>query len=260
MEITWYGTAALVLRAGGAAIAFDPFCGLPIEKTAPTALPWAKELAAVRDVFITHGHFDHVLHIPALYKDAQLRLRCTPAPAKTLIAKGVPQEQIHLIAPGHSEKTGPFSVTAYQSRHCKFDLPLIFRTVFRRAFFRRPGQLFRLLRTNLQYPEKGEILFYEVTCGDTRIQILGSLNLAPDVTYPTGADLLVLPYQGRSDLEEYSLKLVRRLQPKAVLLDHFDDAFPPMSSAVDTTKFETILQQEHIPCCVPVKGEPIYYA
>ncbi len=71
--------------------------------------------------------------------------------------------------------------------------------------------------------------------------VLGSLNLADDVAYPEGADLLVLPYQGTSDLLTPALGIVGRLRPGAVLLDHFDDTFPPVSADIDTADIETAL-------------------
>ena len=256
MEITWYGTAALVLREGDAAIAFDPFCGMPLEAPGQgDALPFAEELRGVREVFITHGHFDHILHIPQLYKDVPLTLRCTKTPRETLIREGVPAENIREICPGTVEQAGPFTVTAYQGRHCKFDLPLIFKTIFCGRFFRHLPRAIRLMQALLRYPENGEILFYEVLCGGMRVQVMGSLNLSEDVEYPTGADLLILPFQGRSDLDIYGLRLVRQLRPKAVLLDHWDDAFPPLSDTVKTENFEKILwEREGIPCRSMVKG------
>ncbi len=88
---------------------------------------------------------------------------------------------------------------------------------------------------------------------------MGSLNLSADVEYPTGADMLILPFQGRSDLEEYGLSIVRRLKPKKVYLDHYDDSFPPISDEISTKKFEKILrEQESITCLALEKGEIVY--
>ena len=55
-------------------------------------------------------------------------------------------------------------------------------------------------------------------------------------------DLLVLPYQGASNLLTPAMQVIERLKPKAVLLDHFDDAFPPGSSAVDTSDIRRALE------------------
>ena len=60
------------------------------------------------------------------------------------------------------------------------------------------------------------------------------MNLRDEVMYPTGADVLVLPYAGWVDNLPPAVRVIERLQPKRVLLDHWDDTFPPLSSSVDT--------------------------
>ena len=105
--------------------------------------------------------------------------------------------------------------------------------------------------------ERGETLLYEVRADGKRIQILGSLGLCPAVAYPTGADALILPYQGRSDLVTYGWPLVERLAPRAVYLDHYDDSFPPLTAAIDTTPFCDLLTARGIPCRALVPLETI---
>lgn len=63
---------------------------------------------------------------------------------------------------------------------------------------------------------------------------MGSLGLSENEDYQEGADLLCLPYQGSSTLEAHARKVLQRLKPKAVLLTHFDDAYPPVSDTVET--------------------------
>ncbi len=60
MEIIWFGTATLSISSGGESILFDPFLPLNAELPAPSI----EELAALGDIFITHGHFDHLMHVP----------------------------------------------------------------------------------------------------------------------------------------------------------------------------------------------------
>lgn len=258
MKITWYGAASLLVRQGESAIAFDPFFGAPIgcfAKKASCSLP-GDDFRAVTDVFVTHGHFDHLFHLPALSGMLPACIfHCTLAPRETLIRRGVDPKQIVPSAAGKTDRVFPFAVTAYAGRHCRFDLRLILKTVFRRTFFRHPVHLAHLVVQMLRFPEKGEILFYEVSCVGRRVQIMGSLGLDPDTDYPTGADVLILPFQGRSDLSRCALDVVRKLRPRFVLLDHYDDAFPPVSSDVDTQDFIKILaEQEHIACRTLIKG------
>ncbi|MCL2137682.1 MAG: hypothetical protein FWH40_09265 [Coriobacteriia bacterium] len=82
---------------------------------------------------------------------------------------------------------------------------------------------------------------------------MGSLGLADGFEYEQWADLLVLPYQGHSHLERQSLPIMERLMPHRVLLDHFDDAFPPVSRSIDTSGFVSLIARLHpdIECIVP---------
>ena len=261
MKIIWYGTASLVLQEGNTAIAFDPFFGLPAGSFTHknlVSLP-KDDFRGVTDVFVTHGHIDHIYHLPALCEALPFRIHCTEAPRRTLMRRGVSPDRIVLANPGKMDILPSFAVTAYRSRHCRFDLPLILKTGFRRRFFRHPIHLIRFLREMMCFPEKDEILMYEVSCGGKRIQVLGSLGLDDNTDYLTDADLLILPFQGRSDLDEYALRIVKRLRPRAVLLDHYDDTFPPISDDIYAENFIKILsEQEHIPCRAMGKGREFY--
>lgn len=258
MDLAWYGTAGVVLREGERTLAFDPFCGIgPGQlKRPPQRLPFEAELRAAEDILITHGHFDHIYHLPQLYGQGTGRVFCTKTPAGTLKRKGFDPARLQVIAPGWQGRFGPFTVRAFQGRHCRFDSSLVVKTVFSRRFFAHPGHLARLLRLYVTYPERGETLFFDIACGGLRVQIMGSMGLDPGVDYPTGADVLALPYQGRSDLTAWALELVRRLSPKAVVLDHYDDTFPPISGAVSLEGVAAALREElGVTCWTPRPGE-----
>lgn len=251
MTLQWYGTASLLLSEGNTIIAFDPFDGLLPGNRCDTDAFTAKTTAfrTAGNVFVTHGHFDHILHIPALYAAHAAVIHATRTPCRTLTAHGIPVRQLHCITPDRSYTVGPFTVHTYQGRHCTFDRPLVLRTAIRFLSPRNLRRGLRLLRLNRTFPENGEILFYEVRAGGKRVQIMGSMGLDPSVEYPSGADVLVLPFQGRSDPSHLGESLVRRLRPKAVLLDHYDDSFPPMTARIDTAAFEALIQEKYrIPC------------
>ncbi len=250
MKLTWYGTAALLLESGGTAIAFDPFLGIAPGTDAPAQ---DNPFARAADVFVTHGHFDHILQIPALCPNAMVH--ATAAPCRTLRRRGL--EKIHTIAPGQTVSCGPFAVRAFQGRHCRFDAPLIWKTATSARVRKNARHMLHLLRLHRAYPENGEILFYEICAEGRRIQIMGSLGLDPAERYPTGADALILPYQGRSNLSGDALPIVEALMPKRVELDHYDDSFPPMSARIDTSAFEAQLRTRGIPCRALKNNETI---
>ena len=250
MRLTWLGTASLLFAEGDAVAAFDPFPGIPPDSLNGQArtLPDAALYRRAGNVFVTHGHFDHILYIPALYGQTDAVIHATATPCGTLRSAGFPAERLRTIAPGWEGQIGPFRLRALQSRHCRFDAPVIARTILRRRLWAHLPHMLRLLKLNRQYPENGETLFYELTDGRVRVQLLGSLGLDADTDYPVGADWLILPFQGRSDLAEAALPIIERLAPKAVLLDHYDDSFPPMSSQIPTEDFAARLEARGIPC------------
>lgn len=276
MKLTWFGTAALLLSDGTSVIAFDPFLGIPAgyadAETHPVCVftdgnadkqqytsQCVRMLREASDVFVTHGHFDHILQIPALYRGTQASVHATATPCDTMRRHGLPEDMLRLIKPGQNVRTGDFSVTAYRSRHCRFDAPLVMRTAFRRETIDNLGHLIWMNGLRRDFPENRETLFYEVVSGNTRVQIMGSLGLDPSTEYPTGADALILPYQGRSKPAEYALPLIERLQPRSVLLDHYDNSFSPLTSPVDTSDIISELPRLYgIPCRALRHGETIH--
>ena len=250
MRLMWMGTASLLFAEGDEVVAFDPFPGIPIDslRGQKRTVPDAALYLRAGNVFATHGHFDHILFIPALYGRTDTVIHATATPCETLQSAGFPAERLHTIAPGWEGAVGPFRLRALQGRHCRFDAPIIARTLFRRRLWQHLPHMLRLLSLNRQHPENGETLFYELTDGRVRVQILGSLGLDAGTDYPTGADWLILPFQGRSDLSASALPIVERLAPKAVLLDHYDDSFPPMSAKIPTEDFAALLEARGIPC------------
>ena len=258
MKLQWFGTASLLITEGRTVIAFDPFGGIPLRNEHPERepVPYEEALRTARHVFVTHGHFDHILQIPALYASSDTVIHATATPCQTLLRQGMPEKQLHRIVPQESLVIGEISVRFYQGRHCKFDFPLIVKTALRPSLWLHLPHMLRLLRWNKAYPENGEILFYEITAGGKRVQIMGSMGLDDNTDYPTGADWLLLPYQGRSDLPSYGETIVKRLRPKAVLLDHYDDSFPPMTAQINTAALEARLTEGYqIPCHVLQKGQ-----
>lgn len=232
MEITWFGTAALSFKNGDDAILFDPF--IPMNEALHS--PDIDELAKSGDIFITHGHFDHLIDVPAVMQAGNSKVYCSQETMELLAKNGVDRAKINPLMPGDVIIKGSLEIEAFGGAHIRFDLPLIIKTLFSRRTLARIKDLKKLSRLAKLYPE-GRVLVYKITSGDTTVLHMGSLNLDPSETYPRGCDMLTLPFQGRSDLATYALQFIELLKPKAIYLHHFDDTFPPVSSSVDTTAF-----------------------
>ena len=250
MEIKWYGTATLALSHEGHSALFDPF--MSFNQVLPR--PSLEELIACGDIFITHGHFDHLVIVPELMALGSQRVFCSQTAAETLKREGVDESRITRIKPGQSIEKGTLNIKVYRSEHIRFDLTLIANTLFSRRTLANFNTFKQLAKEAKRFP-MGEVLAYEIGTGGKKVFHLGSLNLSPDEDYPTGADLLSLPFQGRSDLDLYALQFIDRLKPKALLLQHTCDSFPPVSSQVSTESF-IIKMAEQYPAIKVIK--PLY--
>ncbi len=254
MRVTWYRTASLMLENDkGKKIAVDPYLQYPIKKE-----KLKQRFLQADRVLITHGHFDHIEDIADIYKDRDVRIYGTKTPLKKIIKRGVKRSGTHPVRPGSKIKFDDMHVTVYQSRHCRFDFPMLAKTMFSRAVWRHPMDALEIVFKHFSFREKGETVFYECEEHGRRLQIMGSMNLDPKIKYPAGADVLILPFQGRSDRDVYARQFIRRLKPKRVYLDHYDSAFPPVSQQIDTRFFCAVVEEEFgIPCEAMIYGERI---
>ena len=144
-------------------------------------------------------------------------------------------------------------------KHIKFDARLIRHTFLSLRILRYFPNFLSLLFRNHTYAEGDETLAYLIETGGKKILVLGSLALREETEYPKYVDMLVLPYQGATDLVSAALAILARIEPRTVLLDHFDDAFPPISRRIDTKPLKKALEEyypEH-PVVKPTAGKAI---
>ncbi len=255
MKISWYSTAALILESDGHRIAIDPFLGLPLNESLLRRKLRAVKFRTADAVLVTHGQFDHILDIPRLYQDREIKIYATKTPCLSLLARDVKKSQLKLIRPGVSFQIHGFKVTVYQGRHCRYDIGLILKTALKKETLSNIGRLLELIRINRSFPENGETVFYEIEAEGKRVQIMGSMGLDVGTLYPKNADALILPFQGTSNPAATVSPIIMRLDPKKIWLDHYDNSFPPLSSAIDTLDFTAKLRHSGLPVMAMRFGE-----
>ncbi|SHM21964.1 MBL fold metallo-hydrolase [Ruminococcus flavefaciens] len=238
INITWYGTASVRITAGSSQILIDPFFPFPDSRIKVAEDAYNN----CRNILVSHGHFDHISSIGKI-AGADTAVYCTKAPYRTLLKKGVGKENLRLIHVGSVFSVGDFSITAYKGKHIRLNAIDCLKAAFsRRVLQNRKGIIKKLVKIT-SFLERKETLCYLVEVYGKRILILGSLSLAADTAYPKEVDLAFFPYQGSDRLCEIAKSIYARLRPKAVLLTHFDDTFPPFSSEIDTSEIEDYLKK-----------------
>lgn len=240
MKITWYGTATVGIDDGKTKLLFDPFVRMNKHiETTPI-----EGFTGFDAVLVTHGHFDHIYSIPDLAeKDKNVPIYCTETPKKTLIGRGVPEERIKTVRPDEIIRIGDYTIRPRRFRHIIFD-PLYILSVVPKCVIGFP-RLFWQAYMNHQMPEGGEIVAYEIESEGKRIFLTGSFREHPQETYPENADLLILANGGSVFVPEKTKAFIERYRPKKILVDHFDDAFPPLTRNVSVSRLERTVKKNH---------------
>lgn len=258
MKITWLGTASIRIEAEGERILFDPFVQL-VGGENPNCI---EDFLEDENICITHGHLDHLLEIPEFLDEdstADATVYCGSVAAETLAQNVSDTSNVVEVKPGTEFRIGSVSLRVWEGKHAVPERTDRLRALVSPRGFRYFKNALALAWLNSKFPEGGQTWMYELHAEGKTVMVMGSLGLQEGTAYPTGADLLILPFQGSAHLEEEALRVVERLRPRRVLLSHFDDAFPPISRSVDTHGFKRLMDEEYpqIPVVKPTAGKSV---
>ena len=226
MKMKWYGTATIEYSAPGGRLLVDPFVPLPGSKHRVDI----SEYDGYSDILVSHGHFDHIVSIPEIIRrNPGTHVYCTQTPYETLLKKGVPPENMVTIHYGDRMQIGGFTVTFLHGKHAVLPKasPKTVMTILKRG--NRKNLPF-IIRENRLCPENDETVMFLIEADGKRILHMGSMNLREDTEYPRGCDLLMLPYNGWEDNFPPAVRVIGQLDPEKVILHHFDNTFPPVTS------------------------------
>lgn len=255
MKLTWFGTASIMLEIKDEKLLFDPF--FAINKKMPK--PELEQFYDVDYIFNTHSHFDHLCDIPKILPFTKACVYGTPTMKARLMRQDVNQKQVFVLENNDSVRASHALVTAYNAKHVKNDERLIIKTAVWGLARLKFVSAHKVLSLHNDYPMGEQIYSYLVEAGNKRVLIFGSAGIDENQPIPKSIDVLVWPFQGRSNMTKYSLPIIEKINPKVVILDHFDNAFPPITSTVSTKKFVNKMQKLHpeIKVIVPEYGQAI---
>ena len=234
MKLQWLGTAGFKVEAGDNVFLIDPYLTRN-EQARPAQSMRPAELSGAGQVFITHGHFDHLFDIPAIMSQGKSNVYCSEEAAATLARQGADSSRITAVkVDRYSADFGGYTAQAFFSRHVKFDIPLVARALWRIGTGYR-----RLSAVHSSYPP-GQVMSWRFTIGGYTIHHFGSAGSLPEELQRLAAgptDLLLVPLQGHTHICDIALEYVRVLKPRLVIPHHQDDFYPPISTCVDIAPF-----------------------
>ena len=117
MKLQWLGTAGFKVEAGDNIFLIDPYLtrnegARPVQSIRPA------ELSGAGQIFITHGHFDHLFDIPAIMAQGKSNVYCSEEAADTLAREGADSSRITAVkVDGYSADFGGYTAQAFFSRH-----------------------------------------------------------------------------------------------------------------------------------------------
>ena len=255
MRFKWLGTATLLLEGGGTRLLIDPY-GRPFAPQPPLPLEEARSAEAI---FITHPHLDHFQDAD-VFSEGERPVYVAQGGIELAHKNGMQTGCMYAAAPGDMIRVGGLSVGVFAARHCRFDAATISRVLFSPRTWRHAKDAFALLGGARKFRiGRDDVLAFEIFDGEKRVLLFGSAGMCAGAAYPCGADLLIFPYQGRARMDREMLPFLDALKPKAVTIDHFDDAFPPITHRINAKRFVPAVKKRLPEASAFVPEENIWY-
>ena len=230
MKITWYGTASILIEIKNEKLLFDPF----FRRNKKLEQPSLNCFTNVDYIFNTHPHFDHLIDVPRVLENTSAKIYGSYTMQKYLWRDGVKQEKTEILLPGDTLITQNATIKAVNGQHIKNNVGIILKTTLRIIGKFQYANALKILSVHKKYFMRGDIVGYFIKAEDKKILLFGSAGYDKNCVYPSDIDVLIWPFQGRTRLEKYSIEIIKRLNPKKVILDHFDNAFPPITNTINT--------------------------
>jgi len=242
MKLKWLGTAGFEVKTGNHVFLVDPYLSrnknaCPKQEITPSDIKKASQ------IFISHGHFDHIQDVPQIALQTNAHIYGSSVAANFLKKRRVLPQQINsVLSDKKTFKFQQYTAQAFFSEHIKFDKKLVVSTLLKINV-----ALFKYFPLFQQFP-CGQVLSWRFYIENKIIQFFGSAGSSLEELKKMGEtpiDILLLPFQGHSDICQIGLNYVKHLKPKIVIPHHHDDFFPPISKTIDLTPFVEKIKKDY---------------
>jgi L-ascorbate metabolism protein UlaG (beta-lactamase superfamily) len=234
LAVTFLGVSSLLFDDGRSAVLTDGFFSRPSlprvlataigpDRARITACLTRAGIARLDAVLPVHTHFDHALDSAVVAQRTGAVLVGGESAANVGRGHGLPSEQLRVARPGETLTFGNFEITELESTHCPPDRApgVIERPVPLRARANayRCGEAWSIL---LAHRPSGRTALVQGSAG----YLAGALEgRRADVAYLGVGQLGIQP---ADYIRTYWRETVGRVQPRRVVLIHWDDFFHPL--------------------------------
>jgi L-ascorbate metabolism protein UlaG (beta-lactamase superfamily) len=235
----WLGAAGFRVEHRGRVMLIDPYLTSRGADALPSQPLGPRDMADAELIFVSHGHFDHIADVPAVVEVSGASVFCSGVAADTLERKGVPARLINRLEGTESFDAGICGVRVFASEHIVFDMGLILRTAPRVL---RPSNLGVL--SHVTGMPSGPVMVYMFDFDGLSVVHMGSLGMLGEEARQKGiehVDILMPPLQGHTHICSRAARLTAAISPRAVVPQHHDDFFPPVSQRVELLPFEAMV-------------------
>lgn len=242
LDVKWLGVAGFALSHEGTTVLIDPyvsrvsFADMMMRRP---ALPsrglidgWLPRADAV---LLGHTHFDHAVDAPAVARRDGATVYGSESARHLMALHGMADRAV-TVEPHQVYEIGPFEVTFVPSQHSKLFLG---RSV------PNGGELtcehMGALSANAY--ECGQVWGIHIAVAGVTLYHQGSADLIEDQIRHRDVDVFLCGVAGRQFTDDYTQRILRRLEPKQVVVCHHDDFFVPLGEdqafafGVDVSRF-----------------------
>jgi L-ascorbate metabolism protein UlaG (beta-lactamase superfamily) len=234
LEIEWLGTAGYRLTYDGQTLLIDPYLTrVPLravfrreaavaDRSLHERFLAPASLGNVAGILVGHTHFDHAIDVPVLTQSLDTTAYGSDSLRRLMALYGLERRAVE-VAPRQPYELGPFTVRFFPSLHSK--LLLGYKVPFDGAL-----SCEHLDALSPAAYRCGAVYGIHIDVAGTTLYHQGSANLIDDQVPTGGVDIFLAGIAGRSFTQAYWPRILRRLEPKVVLANHFDDFFRPLDA------------------------------